>query len=66
MDGWTSRLIDRSMHCPVEGREIWIECVYEIESEDCVMVGGRSTHFEISSCAIDLIDGAQCKFKRKH
>ena len=51
---------------PVEGREIYIECLYEIESEYCVIIGGRSTPFEISSCAIDLVDGAQCKCKRKH
>ena len=46
---------------PVEGIESSRECVYEIESEDCVIIGGRSTSFEISSCAIDLVDGAQCK-----
>ena len=27
--------------------------------EDCVIIGGRSTHFEILSCAIDLVDGAK-------
>ena len=42
---------------PVEDRESYIVCVYEIESEDCVIVGGRSTPFKISSCAIDLVDG---------
>ena len=40
--------------------------MYEIESEDCVIIGGRSTTFEISSCAIDFVDGAQCQYKRKH
>ena len=33
---------------PVEGRDSQRECVYEIESEDFVIVGGRSTFFEIS------------------
>ena len=51
---------------PVECRESWRERVYEIESEDCVIIGGRSTPLEISSCAIDLVDGAQCKCKRNH
>ena len=32
----------------------------DIESEDCVIIGGRLTYFEISSGAIDLVDGAQC------
>ena len=30
-----------------------------------VVIGGRWTPFEISGCAIDLVDGAQCKCKRK-
>ena len=34
--------------------------------KDCVVIGGRSTPFKISSCDIDLVDGAQCKCKRKH
>ena len=34
--------------------------------KDCVVIGGRSTPFNISSCAIDLVDGAQCKCKRKN
>ena len=34
--------------------------------EDCVVIGGRSTHFEISGYAIDLVDGAQCNCKHKH
>ena len=50
---------------PVEGRESYRRCVYEIESEDCVIIGGRSTSFNISICAIDLVDGAQYKCKRK-
>ena len=33
--------------------------------EYCIVIGSRSTHFEILGCAIDLIDGAQCKYKRK-
>ena len=39
--------------------------MYEIDSEDCVIISGRSTPFEISSCDIYLVDGAQCKCKRK-
>ena len=39
--------------------------MYEIENEDRVIIGGRSTTFEILSCAIDLVDGAQYKCKRK-
>ena len=49
----------------VEGRYSSRESVYEIESEDYVIIGGRSTYFDISSCTIDLIDGAQCKCKCK-
>ena len=33
--------------------------------KDCVVFSGRSTHFEISGCAIDLVDGAQYKCKCK-
>ena len=33
--------------------------------EDCVVIGGRSTPFVILGCAIDLVDGAQFKCKRK-
>ena len=32
--------------------------MYEIEIEDCVIISGRSTPFKISSCVIDLVDGA--------
>ena len=45
---------------PVEGRESYRECVYEIESEDCIIIGGRSTTFDILICVIDLVDVAQC------
>ena len=31
--------------------------------EYCVVIGGRSTPFEISRCDIDIVDGAQCKCK---
>ena len=31
----------------------------------CVIIGGRWTTLEILGCAIDLVDGAQCKCKRK-
>ena len=31
----------------------------------CVVIGSRWTPFEILGCSTDLVDGAQCKFKRK-
>ena len=31
-----------------------------------VVIGSRSTPFEILGCDMDLVDGAQCKCKRKH
>ena len=69
IDQWIDRWVDGSMDQliggPVEGRESYRECVCEIESEDCVIIGGRSIPFEISSCDIDLVDGGQCKCKRK-
>ena len=34
-------------------------------SNDCVVTIGRWTPFDISGCVIDLVDGAQCKCKRK-
>ena len=33
--------------------------------EDCIVIGGSSTHFKILGCAIDLVDGVKCKYKRK-
>ena len=33
--------------------------------EDCVVIGGRSTPFDILGCAIGLVDGTQCKCKHK-
>ena len=33
--------------------------------EDSVIIGVRWNFFEISGCAIDLVDGGQCKCKRK-
>ena len=33
--------------------------------KDCVVIGGRSAPLDILGCAIDLLDGAQCKCKRK-
>ena len=32
---------------------------------DCIVICGRSKTFYISGCAIELVDGAQCKCKRK-
>ena len=34
-------------------------------ANDWVITGGRSTSFEILSCAIDLLYGSQCKCQRK-
>ena len=65
IDRWLDGLMDQLIGGHVEGRESYRECVYEIESEDCVVIGGRSTPFEILSCAIDLVYGPQCKCKRK-
>ena len=47
MDRWFDGLMDQLIGGPVEGRESQRECVYEIESEDFVIIGGRSTPFEI-------------------
>ena len=33
--------------------------------KDCVVIGSRSTTFNILGCAIDLVDGTRCKWKRK-
>ena len=49
--------MDQLIGGPVKGRESYREWVYEIDSENCVIIGGRSTPFEISSCAIELVDG---------
>ena len=57
--------MDQFIGGPVEVRESYKECVYEIEIEDCIIIGGRSTPFDILSCAIDLVDGGQCKCKLK-
>ena len=65
MDPWIDGLMDQLNGGSVEGRESQRECVYEIESEDCIIIGGRSTPFEISSCAIHFVDGAEFKCKRK-
>ena len=34
-------------------------------NDDCVIIGGRRTPLKIFGCAIDLVDGAQCKCKHK-
>ena len=39
--------------------------VLQQHGDDCVIIGGRWTPFEIYGCTIDLVDGAQCKCKRK-
>ena len=57
--------MDQLIGGPIESIESYRECVYDIEGEYCVIIGGRSTPFKISSCAIDLVDDAQCKCKRK-
>ena len=52
---------------PIFGCQFWkvVLVVMQQCDEDCVVIGGRSTPFEISGCAIDLVDGAQYKFKCK-
>ena len=50
---------------PVEGIQSKREFGKEIESQHCVIIVGRSTPFNISSCDINLVDGAQCKCKSK-
>ena len=65
IDRWIDGSMDQLIGGHVEGRESQRECVYEIESEDCVIIGSRSASFDILSCAIDLVDGAQCKCKCK-
>ena len=65
IDRWIDGSMDKLIGGPEEGRESYRECLYEIESEDCVIIGGRSTPFEILSFDIELVDGAQCKCKRK-
>ena len=45
---WFDGSMDQLIGGPVYGRESYIVCVYEIESEDFVIIGGRSTPFEIS------------------
>ena len=37
--------------------------VLQLCGKNFVVIGGRSTPFGISECAIDLVDGAQCKCK---
>ena len=64
MDQWIDSSMDQLIGGPVEGSESYRECGYDIESEDCVIIGGRSTPFKISSFTIDLIDGVQCKCNR--
>ena len=48
MDRWIDGSMDQLIGGPVEGRESYIECVYEKLSEDFVTIGGRSTPFDIS------------------
>ena len=50
----TRRSSDLAFH---HDRKSQRECVYEIESEDFDIIGGRSTPFEIFNCAIDVVDG---------
>ena len=39
--------MDQLIGGPIEGIESYRECVYEIEDEDCVILGVRSTTFKI-------------------
>ena len=48
MDQWFDVSMDQLIGGPVEGRESQRECVYEIDIEDFVIIGGRLTPSEIS------------------
>ena len=48
MDRWFNGSMDQLIGGSIEGRESKRECLYEIESEDFVIISGRSTPFEIS------------------
>ena len=52
---------------PISVHQFWnvVLLVLQQCGDGCVIIGGRSTPFEISSYAIDLVDGGQCKCKRK-
>ena len=39
--------------------------VLQQRNNDCGVISGRWTPFYILVCAIDLVDGVQCKFKRE-
>ena len=45
---WFDSSMDQLIGGPLEVRESYRECVYELESGDFVIIGGRSTPFEIS------------------
>ena len=53
--------------CPIFGRQFQKFVLFVLQQcdEDCVIISGRSTPFEISSCAIELVDGAHFKCKCK-
>ena len=52
---------------PIFGRQFQkvVLVVLQQCSEDCVVIGGRSTTLKILSYAIELVDGAKFKCKRK-
>ena len=52
---------------PIFGRQFrkFVLIVLQKFGDDCVVIGGRWTYFEISRCAIYLVDGGQCKCKCK-
>ena len=52
-------------HISVRQLQIIVLLVMQQCGNDCVVIGGRWTPFEISGCAIALVDGVQCKCKRK-
>ena len=52
---------------PIFGRQFRkiVLVVLQQCGKDCVVIGGRSTPFEILICAIDLVYDAQCERKSK-
>ena len=50
---------------PIFIRQFWKVFLLVLQQcgDDCAVIGGRWTPFDILGCAVDLMDGAQCKFK---
>ena len=46
--------------------QTFILLVMQQYGKGCIVTSVRVKHFDILGCAIDLVDGAQCKYKHKH